>query len=77
VYQRCTEEIPDKRPSKLLDIVFELERLHDDDMLEGKLEFSDFFEFEEQLSKRRSSQWEQNAQGVASSWLRPDQNWST
>ena len=56
VYERCTKRNPEERPARILDIVFELEQLHDREMLEGKMEFSDFFQFEENLQRENGIQ---------------------
>lgn len=79
VYERCTRENPDERPERILDIVFELERLHDDEMLQGKMEFGDFFQFEEKLRDRwKVSKSEQEVGSESTtSYVKPQSTWTT
>ena len=76
LYERCTRADPARRPENISDIVFELERLHDDEYLEKKMEFEDFFAFEEELQRHRQEKEYQKV--VDESWVDPSpKDWSS
>lgn len=78
IFERCTRENPEERPSRILDIVFELERLHDDEWLERKLVFSDFFAFAQTLHNENYTRLKDDQnESLETSWSRVDESWDT
>lgn len=72
IFQRCTKENPEERPSRILDVVFELERLHDDEWLKRKLELSDFFAFVKKFEQDDSGSDSQEG-SMGSPWFHSDE----
>ena len=80
IYERCTRENPDERPERILDIVFELEHLHSDELMEGKMELGDFFEFEKNLQGARLRDTEHqkpDGNGTTVSYVKPESGWTS